>query len=126
MSTAASGTSRRAFLGRAAGAAAAVAGASVGAGASARSAGAADQRTYTEGRSALELDGVTPGNPAGVDGGRLIGNVVADDPAPGANFRHKHIAGVKYEDFTVQVGAGMSAGVYDWIQASVEKGATPR
>ena len=69
MNGAASGTSRRGFLGRAAGAAVAVAGAGVGAGAIARSAAAADQRSFTAGHFALDIDGVSCGVVAGVDGG---------------------------------------------------------
>lgn len=121
MNGAASGTSRRAFLGRAAGAAAAVAGAGVGAGALARSAAAADQRSYTSGHFALELDGVSCGKLVGVDGGLPEGNVVLD--AVGSDhIPHKHIAGVKYEDFTLQVGSGMSAAMYNWIKDSFDKG----
>jgi hypothetical protein len=126
MNGSASGTSRRVFLGRAAGTAAAVAGASVGAGAIARSAGAADQRSYTAGRFALDIDAGPSGRLAGVDGGRLEGNVVVEDQVPGELFRHKHVAGVKYEDFTLQVGAGMGKGMYDWIKSSFDKGRDQR
>ncbi len=126
MNGAASGTSRRGFLGRAAGAAAVVAGAGVGAGALTQSAAAADQRSYTAGRFALDIDGVSTGRLAGVDGGHSEGNVIVEDQQPGDNIQKKHIAGVKYEDFTVQVGAGMGAGMYSWIQDSFDKGPTPR
>ncbi len=122
MNGAASSTSRRGFLGRAAGAAAVVAGAGVGAGALTQSAAAAGQRSYTAGRFALEIDGVNTGLVAGVDGGRLEGDVVLDTPVGGDLFQRKHIGGVKYEDFTVQVGSGMSKPMYDWIKASFDKG----
>src|SRR5262249_54159385 len=99
MNGAASGTSRRAFLGRAAGAAAAVAGAGVGAGAIAQSAAAATkpQHSYTAGRFGIELDGLNCGLVAGVDGGDRCGNVVVEDPTPGDIIHHKHLSGVKYE-----------------------------
>jgi hypothetical protein len=119
---AASGTSRRAFLGRAAGAAAVVAGAGVGAGALARNAGAAGQRTYTAGNFALELDGVSCGKLVGVDGGLREGNVIDEGQAPGDTIHPKHISGVKYEDFTLQVGSGMGKGMYNWIKDSFDKG----
>jgi len=120
MNGAASGTSRRVFLGRAAGAAAAVAGASVGAGAIAGSAAAAKpHRTYTAGRFALELDGVDCGRLAGVIGGDLNGDVVLDIVGPDL-VQRKHIGGVKYEDFTLQVGSGMSKNFYSWMKNSFD------
>ncbi|HEY2353913.1 MAG TPA: hypothetical protein VGH79_03325 [Gaiellaceae bacterium] len=122
MNGAASGTSRRAFLGRAAGAAVAVGAAGVGAGAITGSAAAADQRTYTAGRFALDIDGVNVGLVAGVDGGDRCGNVVDDPPTSGDIVQRKHLAGVKYEDFTVQVGSAMGKPMYDWIKASFDKG----
>src|SRR5205807_2427338 len=82
MNGAASGTSRRTFLGRAAGAAAVVAGAGVGAGALTQSAAAANGRTYTGGRFSLDIDGATSGRLAGVDGGDLVGDVVVEDQVP--------------------------------------------
>jgi hypothetical protein len=129
MNGAANGTSRRGFLGRAAGAAAVVAGAGVGAGAITGSAAAAKpkpQRSYTAGRFALDIDGVNVGLVAGLDGGVLEGNVVLEDRLGGDPFQRKHIAGVKYEDFTVQVGSAMGKPMYDWIKASFDKGYVPK
>ncbi len=34
---------------------------------------------------------------------------------------HKHIAGVKYEDITVNCGTGMSKAFYEWIKASFDR-----
>jgi hypothetical protein len=121
MSGAASGTSRRAFLGRAAGTAVAVAGAGVGAGAIAQSAAAADTRTYTAGRFALELDGVSCGKFGGLDGGHRELAVGLDPVGPDL-YTRKHIGGVKYEDFTMQIGSGMGKPMYQWIKASFDKG----
>ncbi len=125
MNGAASGTSRRVFLGRAAGAAAVVAGAGVGAGTFARSASAADQRTYTAGRFALDLDGVDCGWMVGLDGGQRD-LAVALDPVGPDSIQRKHIGGVKYEDFTMQVGSAMGKPMYDWIKASFDKGSAVR
>jgi hypothetical protein len=125
MNGAANGTSRRGFLGRAAGAAAVVAGAGVGAGAITGSAAAAKpkpQRSYTAGRFALDIDGVNVGLVAGLDGGVAQGNVVVEDQLPGATVQLKHLSGVKYDDFTVQVGSAMGKPMYDWIKASFDKG----
>lgn len=122
MSTAASGTSRRGFLGRAAGTAVAVAGAGVGAGAFTQSAAAASQRSYTAGHFALELDGVSCGKFVGLDGGQQRLAVAQDGLGPDY-YTKKHIAGVKYEDFTMQIGSGMSKSFYNWMKDSFDKGA---
>jgi len=119
----ASGTSRRAFLGRAAGAAAVVAGAGVGAGAIAGSAAAAAKppRTYTAGHFALELGGLPCGFMVGLDGGDP--DLAVDLDLVGSDsIQRKHIAGVKYEDFTLQVGSGMGKPMYQWIKDSFDKG----
>jgi hypothetical protein len=121
MNEAASGTSRRVFLGRAAGAAVAVAGAGVGAGAIASSAGAATHRSYTAGRFALELDGVDCGWMVGLDGGDRDLAVVLD-PVGSDGIQRKHVGNVKYEDLTLQVGSAMAKPMYDWIKASFDKG----
>ncbi|HUZ15121.1 MAG TPA: phage tail protein [Gaiellaceae bacterium] len=121
MSEAGSGTSRRAFLGRAAGAAAAVAGAGVGAGALAKSAAAADQRTYTAGHFALQLDGASAGKFVGLDGGNLENTVVSEVPGPD-HIVKKHLANVKWSDCTIQVGSGMRKGMYTWIKDAFDHG----
>lgn len=121
---AASGTSRRQFLGRAAGAAAAVAGAGVGAGAFAGSAAAADQRSYTAGRFLLDIDGASVGRIAGMDGGALE-NAVVLDPIGSDQIQHKHIAGFKWSECTVQVGSAIGAGMHSWIKAAFDHGFDP-
>jgi hypothetical protein len=125
MSGAAGGTSRRTFLGRAAGAAAVAAGAGVGAGAFAGSAAAADQRTYTAGRFSLDIDGVSVGKFVGLDGGERELDVVLD--AVGTDYyQHKHVANIKWNDFTMQIGSGMSKPMYQWIKDSFDKGSYSR
>lgn len=121
MDEAASGTSRRQFLGRAAGAAAVVAGAGVGAGAIAQSAAAADTRSYTAGRFALDIDGISVGRFGGLDGGTLANEVVKEPVGPD-HIVHKHIGNFKWSDCTVQVGSGMSVGMYQWIKDSFDRG----
>ena len=116
-----SGTSRRAFLGRAAGAAATVAGASVGAGALAKSAGAADQRSYTPGHFALQLDGASAGKFVGLDGGNLE-NTVVNDQVGSDHIQKKHVANIKWSDCTIQVGSGMGKGMYNWIKDAFDHG----
>jgi len=117
------GNSRSAFLKQAAGATLAVAGAGVGVGAIAQQAAAASG-AYASGHFSLEIDGVNVGAIAGVSGGVLGYDVVLDpvDPASGDNIQHKHLGQPKYEDFTIQIGSGMSKPMYDWIKASFDKG----
>ncbi len=120
-----SGTSRRAFLGRAAGAAAAVAGAGVGAGAIARTAGAAsDTRSYTAGHFALQLDGAAAGKFVGLDGGNLQ-NTVAGVVPSGEHVVKKNVANLAWSDCTIQVGSGMGKGMYTWIKAAFDHGFDP-
>lgn len=124
LNEAASGTSRRQFLGRAAGAAAAVAGAGVGAGAIAQSAAAADTRTYTAGRFALDIDGASVGRFGGLGGGNLE-NEVVKEPIGSDHIQRKHIANFKWSDCTVLVGSGMGAGMYNWIKDAFDHGFDP-
>jgi hypothetical protein len=118
-------TSRSAFLKQAAGTTMVVAGAGVGAGAFAPQAAAS---SVTSGLFSLELDGVNVGRLAGADGGGLEYDVVLDpaDPASGDNVQRKHIGGVKYEDFTIQVGSNMDKGMYEWVKDTFDKGYAPK
>jgi len=121
LSEAGSGTSRRTFLGRAAGAAAAVAGAGVGVGALAKSAAAADQRSYTAGHFALDIAGASAGKFVGLDGGNLENTVVSETPGSD-HIVKKHIANIKWSDCTIQVGSGMGKGMYNWIKDAFDHG----
>jgi hypothetical protein len=67
----------------------------------------------------LELDGQVVGSLKSCDGGEAFGEVVEDPPSGGA-FTTKHIANVKYNDFTTQVGFGMGKAMYNWIKASFD------
>jgi hypothetical protein len=67
----------------------------------------------------LELDGQVLGTLKSCDGGEAFGEVVPDPPS-GEAFTKKHIANVKYEDFTTKVGFGMAKPMYEWIKASFD------
>jgi hypothetical protein len=125
LNEAAGSTSRRAFLGRAAGAAAVVAGAGVGAGAIASSAAAADQRAYTAGRFALSLDGASVGNFPGLDGGNPA-NAVVREPIGSDRIVRKHTGQSTYEPCTIQVGSGMSMSTYQWMSDVIVRGWDPK
>lgn len=118
-------TSRRRFLGTAAGATG-VALASVawrgGEAAAAvppdaTAATRAEVRSYVAGNYALVLDGVSAGFVKSVEGGSAVADVIEEAAGPDG-FTSKHIGQVKYEDFRMQIGFSMSKAVYDWISAS--------
>jgi len=120
-------TSRRRFLGTAAGATGVAIGAAVwGANQAAAAAipgepaqrlPAADKRSFVSGKFALELDGIGAGWLNDADGGQAFSDVVVEKVGAD-HVAHKHLAGVKYEDITVTCGTGMSKNFYSWIAAS--------
>lgn len=74
-------------------------------------------RSYAVENFMLALDGVQCGYVKSVGGGDVYAEVVQEAAGPSFFFK-KHIAGTKYEDFSVQIGFGMAQVVYDWISAS--------
>lgn len=118
-------TSRRRFLGTAAGAtgvaiASTVWNASQAAAAllpSEREVAPADVRSYVAGSYFLNLDNVKCGFLKSVDGGSAYADVINEQIGPSA-FTRKHIGQPKYEDFSLRIGFSMSKAVYDWISAS--------
>ena len=54
-----------------------------------------------------------------VEGGSAEAEVVTEKLGPD-NIARKHIAGVKYEDITINCGTGMSKAFYEWIKASFD------
>jgi tail tube protein gp19 len=77
----------------------------------------ADMRSYTAGRSMLALSGVQVGPVNSVEGGTATADVVTERVGPD-HITKKHIAGVKYEDLTFDVGLE-SKPLLDWIAASL-------
>jgi len=119
-------TSRRRFLGTAAGATGVALGAAVwGAGQAAAAAipGEATQklmaggRTFSAGKFALEIGTASAGFLEDADGGQAFSDVVVEKLGTD-NIQHKHLAGVKYEDIAVTAGFGLEKTFYDWIAAS--------
>ena len=79
----------------------------------------ADKRGYVAGKYGIELDGIMAGWVQSVEGGHATSDVVNEKLGPD-HIIHKHIAGVKYEDITVNCGTGMSKGFYEWLKASFD------
>jgi phage tail-like protein len=78
-----------------------------------------DQRSYTAGKYALDLDGKFAGWIKSVEGGYATADVIVEKVATDLIW-HKHIAGVKYDDITLSCGTAMSKAFYEWLQASVD------
>ena len=120
-------TSRRRFLGTAAGATGVALGAAVwGAGQAAAAAipGEATQkamanvkRSVVSGKFALEIGTIKCGFLQDADGGQAFSDVVVEKLGAD-HVQHKHLAGVKYEDITLSAGLGMEKTFYDWLAAS--------
>jgi len=78
------------------------------------------ERRYTAGKYGIELDGQFAGWIESAEGGDATSDVVLEKVGPD-NIQHKHLAGAKYEEITLNCGIGMSRGFYDWIKASFDK-----
>jgi phage tail-like protein len=106
-------TSRRRFLGAAAGATGVALAATVWNGTPAQ----AGERSYVSGSFFFNLDGVKTGFIKSIDGGAISADVITEAVGT-SSFAKKHIGTPKYEDFALQIGFSMSKAVYDWIAAS--------
>ncbi len=78
------------------------------------------QQAYTAGRFALELDGTSAGLVQSAEGGAVASDVVTEKLGPDG-IVHKHVAGVKYDDITVECGTGMSQAFYAWIADTLDR-----
>jgi hypothetical protein len=81
----------------------------------------ADQRTYTGGRFALDVDGFNVGFLKKFSGLAMEADIVANDLGPD-NVQKKHVANVKWTPAKATIGIGMGKGMYDWIKAAFDKG----
>lgn len=81
----------------------------------------ADQRTYTGGRFALDIDGFNVGFLKKFSGLAMEADIVANDLGPD-NVQKKHVANVKWTPAKATIGIGMGKGMYDWIKAAFDKG----
>jgi hypothetical protein len=82
---------------------------------------AGDQRTYTAGRFALDIDGFNVGFLKKFSGLAMEADIVANDLGPD-NVQKKHVSNIKWTPGKATVGIGMGKGMYDWIKASFDKG----
>ncbi len=120
-------TSRRRFLGTAAGATGVALAAAVWRPAQAAAAipdtgrgvesPTAVERTFRAGVFQLNLDRVDAGLLKAQDGGDAYAEVINEETGA-TTFTKKHIGAPKYDDFTIRFGFGMNKAIYDWISAS--------
>lgn len=81
---------------------------------------AAPPREVVAAKFALEIGGIKAGWIQSIEGGHATSDVVTEKLGAD-HVVHKHIAGVKYEDITVNCGTGMSKAFYEWIKASFDR-----
>jgi len=79
----------------------------------------ADGRGYVAGKYGLDIGGSMAGWVWSAEGGHATSDVVSEKLGPDHTIR-KHIAGVKYEDVSIQCGTGMSRKFYEWLNASFQ------
>jgi hypothetical protein len=79
----------------------------------------ADNRAWTAGRYAIDIGGVPAGWVMSAEGGGANSDVVVEKIGPDL-IQHKHLAGVKYEDITVNCGAGMAKNYFEWIETTLK------
>ena len=75
------------------------------------------ERRFRPGVFALTLSGAGAGFLKAIDGGDAHGEVITI-PSGSGGFPNKTISNLKYDDFALQLGFGMTKAVYDWIAAS--------
>src|SRR5712692_5541900 len=78
----------------------------------------ADKRGTFVSRIALLFDeDALGGFVQSAEGGQATSDVV-NEKVGADHLIHKHLAGVKYEDITINCGTGMSKAFYDWVKGT--------
>lgn len=81
----------------------------------------ADQRSYTAGRFALDVDGSNVGFLKKFSGLAMEADIVANDLGPD-NVQKKHVSNIKWTPGKATIGIGMGRSMYDWMKAAFDKG----
>lgn len=80
----------------------------------------ANDRSYTSGRFAVDVDGFNVGYMKSCSGvGTVDGDIAVNDLGPDKQQK-KHLANWKWAPGKMEVGIGMGKGMYDWIKASLD------
>jgi phage tail-like protein len=85
----------------------------------------ADKRGTMVSHVEIELDQKVAGFLQSAEGGNATSDVV-NEKVGADGFTRKHLAGVKYEDITVNAGTGMNKAFYDWVKSSFSPTAPQR
>ena len=80
-----------------------------------------NNRTYTAGKFLLELDGTPTGYLQSFEGGNMVAELATHKMGP-SNYEKKNVTTTKWGNVKFKTGAGMSKGVYEWMQAAFEMG----
>jgi len=73
---------------------------------------------FSTSRFQFTTDGQFPGYVRKLSGGAIAGEKT-ESKLGASNVIKKNITAVKYDDFTVELGAGMSKGMWEWINSSL-------
>jgi phage tail-like protein len=76
-------------------------------------------RAYTEGRYTIELDGTTAALLKAEEGGYATADVVVEKIGSD-RIAKKHVGPPRYEDISLEVGAGMSKNFWAWIKDTMD------
>jgi hypothetical protein len=68
----------------------------------------------------VDVPGQATGWIKGVQGGTAEAEIVTEKIGPD-HIAKKHIANVKYNEFSIQLGIGMTKGLYEWVKDSFDK-----
>lgn len=79
----------------------------------------AKEFSYATSRYSLDLDGAPAGKVDTYTGGYATSDVVEEKTGADMIAR-KHLAGVKYEEITIQCGAGLSKTFYAWLSDTLD------
>jgi hypothetical protein len=81
----------------------------------------ADQRTYTGGRFALDIDGMNVGFLKKFSGLAMEATIHNHDLGP-ENMQKKSVSNIKWTPGKASIGIGMGKSMYEWIKAAFDKG----
>lgn len=79
------------------------------------------KRSYSAGRFALSIDGATAGFIKKCEGAFTKGEVVKHNLGT-SFYAKKHLATISHEPLKMDIAAGMGKPLWEWIQASMDKG----
>lgn len=81
----------------------------------------ANDRSYTAGKFLLDIDGMRVGFLQSFEGGNMVAELASHKMGP-SNFEKKHVTTTKWGAIKFKTGAGMSKGVYEWMQSAFDMG----